>query len=433
MSSKFEAIYNSKKITVSDALSTLRPGDEAGIANCAMEPLSILDELHTLKGKIHDLHLVCCVGIADHPFWHDAEMQKCLMVHSFFFGAYTRESHRLGFASYVPCNLHNGTARRFNHRTPNVFIGTASPMDKHGFVRSSLSVALDKDFWEAADRIIMEINPYMPIVEGETQIHISDIDYIVEVDRPVPKLPSPVLSKEDETIGRYVAELVADGDTIQLGIGTIPDSVAKAFVDKHDLGVHTEMLTSSIADLVEQGVVTNKKKTLHNGKMVATFAFGSQKLYDMMDCNPSVMLMRTSYANDPWVIAQNDNMVSINTALQVDLTGQVCSESLGTLQYSGTGGQSDTAQGAIRAKNGRSIIALRSTAKNGTISTIQPFLQPGSVVSLQRNNVDYIVTEYGIAPLRGRNIRERVNNLTAIAHPDFRSELLKDAEKYWLR
>ncbi|HWQ62375.1 MAG TPA: acetyl-CoA hydrolase/transferase C-terminal domain-containing protein, partial [Negativicutes bacterium] len=219
------------------------------------------------------------------------------------------------------------------------------------------------------------------------------------------------------------------GDTVQLGIGGIPNAVAQAFLTKQDLGVHTEMITSSMADLAEAGVITGRRKTLHKGKMIGTFALGTQKLYDFIDGNPAVQLLRGDYVNNPFVIARNDNMVSINTALQVDLTGQICSESIGLKTYSGTGGQNDTAEGAIHARNGRSIIALYSTARDGTISTIQPWLTPGAAVTLSRNNIDYVVTEYGIAPLKARTIRQRVANLIAVAHPDFRRELGEAAFK----
>lgn len=314
-------------------------------------------------------------------------------------------------------------------KPPNVFIGTVTPMDKHGYCKTSISALYEKVFIENADLVIMEVNPNLPNVGGDTELPIDEIDYIIEVDRPVPILPVAEICDTDLIIGEYVASLVNDGDTIQLGIGGIPNAVALAFMSKKDLGVHTEMITSSMADLALAGVVTGKRKNLHKGKMIGTFALGTQKLYDFIDNNPSVQLLRGEYVNNPFVIAQNDNMVSINTGIQVDLSGQICSESIGLKTWSGTGGQNDTAEGAIHAKNGRSIIALNSTAKNGTISTIQPWLNPGAVVTLSRNNIDYIVTEYGIAPMKARTIRERVENLIAVAHPDFREELRQAAFK----
>jgi acyl-CoA hydrolase len=306
-------------------------------------------------------------------------------------------------------------------------------MDSHGYFRCSLSQLQESKLAEVCDRIILEVNPNIPFVGGDTAIHISQIDCLIEVDTPVPQTPRIEPNETEQTIGGYIAELIHDGDTIQLGIGGIPNAVGKALLSKHDLGVHTEMLTNSISDLVEANVVTGRKKNIHKGKIIATFALGDATLYKMMDHNPAVEILRAEYVNDPFVIKQNDNMVSINTCISIDLTGQVNSESIGAQQYSGTGGQSDTAYGAIHAKNGRSIIALTSTALDGKISSIVPVLAPGAVVSLQRNNVDLVVTEYGVARLRGRNISERVENLIAIAHPDFREELRVGARQYDLR
>jgi acyl-CoA hydrolase len=305
-------------------------------------------------------------------------------------------------------------------------------MDTHGYFKCSLCQIIEHKMAEICDLIILEVNPNMPEVGGDTFIHISQIDHLVEVDTPVPQLPKSAIGSVEETIGKYIAELVNDGDTIQLGIGSIPDAAALAFKSKKDLGVHTEMIGNSIADLVEAGTITGKKKSLHRGKIIGTFALGDKKLYDFMNNNPGVEILRGSYVNDPFVIAKNDNMVSINSCISVDLTGQINAESIGSRQYSGTGGASDTAYGAIHAKNGRSIIAVKSTVKKGTASSIVPVLAPGAIVSIQRNNIDYVVTEYGIAPLRGRSIKERVNNLIAVAHPDFRQELKAGAEQYWL-
>lgn len=432
MSGKYQELYNSKKITVEEALSLIKSGSEIGVAAFGMEPVSILKKLHTIKDRVGDVNLVCSTPMDKYEFMMDADIARSIKCESLFFGDMLRRAHEFKGASYIPSNLHDGSIRRLDYKKQNIFIGSATTMDKHGYVRSSLSLVNEKYFLENADLVILEINPNIPVVNGETEIHISNVDYVVEVDTPVPTLGCSHVSDTEKTIGEYVASLVNDGDTIQLGIGSIPDASAMAFMDKKNLGLHTEMITNSIADLVEAGVITNKKKTLHTGKLVGAFAYGNEKLYDLLDNNPSVMIMRGDYVNDPRVVAMNDNMVSINTAIQVDLTGQVCSESMGTIQFSGSGGQFDTAFGAIHSKGGRSIIALKSTAKKGSISTILPVLTPGAVVTLSRNVVDYVVTEFGIAALRGRSVGDRVNNLIAIAHPDFRSELKKEAEKYHL-
>ena len=272
------------------------------------------------------------------------------------------------------------------------------------------------------------MNPNLPRTRGDTAIHVSQVDMIVEAATPLPYLPKSQPTETDQAIGRYVASLVNDGDCIQLGIGGIPDAAAMSLMDKHDLGLHTEMLTNSIVDLMEAGVLNNRKKNFHNGRCICTFALGTQELYDMVDDNPGVEFYSGSYVNDPRIIGQNDHFISVNSGLAVDLTGQVCSESIGSRMYSGTGGQNDFAEGASYSKGGRSVICVKATKKNNTISSIVAQHATGSVVTLSRNTVDYIITEYGIAPMRGRSVRKRVENLIAIAHPDHRAELKKQAE-----
>lgn len=427
MSNRYQELYKSKLITIEEALGKIKSGDEIVAGFCGLEPMAILSKLHTIKDRIENVTVWYSLGMGSYKFFTDTSMKDHLITKSWFYSGGARAAHKLGMVSYQPVHLHNGMTRKLEVNSPNVFIGTVAPMDRHGYVRSSLSVLYEKEFIAKADLVIMEVNPNLPIVGGDTELCVDEIDYFVEVDRAIPTLPQMPMSDQEKTIGEYVASLVKDGDTIQLGIGGIPNAAALAFMNKKDLGVHTEMITTSMAELAMAGVITGKRKSLHKGKMVGTFALGSQKLYDFMDNNPSVILMRGPYVNSPFIVAKNDNMVSINTGLQVDLTGQVCSESIGHIQYSGTGGQNDTAEGAIHALNGRSIIALPSTAKEGAISTIQPFLAPGAVVTLSRNNIDYIITEFGIAYMKARTIKERVFNLIAVAHPDFRKELQQKA------
>lgn len=429
----YQKIYDEKKGTVADALAIISDGDYIVPGYCANEPFTILAQLHTLQERedIHKIRVLYSLANGDYPFFGDA-YKETFSLDSYFFGATNRRLYQEGRCSYIPVNLHEATKRKDSHDEPNVYIGSATPMDKHGYIRISLGNMVDRHYMDKVDKIILEINPNLPVVNGDTEIHIRDVDRVVEVNTPLPTIPLSKIEKEDESIGKYVASLVNDGDTIQLGIGSIPDAIALALADKKDLGIHTEMINSGMAVLIQNGVVTNKKKTLHRGKTVGTFAFGDQNLYDCLDNNPTILMLPAEYVNNPAVIAQNDNMVAINTAIQVDLTGQVGSEGIGSRHYSGSGGQTDMSQGANHAKNGRSIIALHSTAKNGTISTIQPYLTPGTVVTLSRNCVDYIVTEYGIAALKGRNVRERVENLIAVAHPDFREELREAAKKLML-
>lgn len=432
MSSIYKEIYNSKKLTVKEVLSKIKSNDEIAISTCAMEPLTIVNKLHTIKESIDNVNIWYNLGVSKPEFLMNPILREKFTINSWFFTEVMRKNHRNKNISYQPAHLHNAISRRLDYKPLNVFIGSATPMDEHGYIKSSLSLVFEKEMVETADLVIMEINPNMPIVNGDTEIHINDVDYIVEVNTPIPILSSSPITSIEKSIGQNVAKLVKNGDTIQLGIGAIPDAVAQAFINKKDLGVHTEMITNSIVDLVEAGIITNKKKTYNKGKIVGAFAFGNKRLYNFLNNNPTILMKSSSYCNNPINIARNDNMVSINSCIQVDLTGQISSESIGTRHYSGTGGQNDTATGAIHAKNGRSIIALRSTAKEDTISTIQPFLSLGSAVTMSRNDIDYIVTEYGIASMKGRTICERVNNLIEIAHPNFREQLRKDAEKFLL-
>lgn len=424
----FNDEYQKKLVSVETALSHIPSGSCIASAMCAMEPQTLLNQLHTVAQRGDNFRVITGLVLGKYPFMQDPEYKHAFKVEDSFFMGAARNSYQSGIASYSPCNLHSFSSRLFDKTVPNVALLSASEMDKDGYFSCSLCSIYEQELVERADLVILEVNSNMPVVYGDTHIHIRDVDFLIETNTPVPQLQKGIPTEEDKKIGAYIADLVHDGDTIQLGIGGIPDAVAQFLMDKKELGVHTEMLTNSIVDLVEAGVITNQRKTLNKGKMIATFAFGNEALYRMMDRNPSVELLRASYVNDPFVIAQNDNMVSINTCIAADLTGQVASETLGFRQYSGSGGQSDTAFGATHAKNGRSIIALHSTAKQGAVSTISAMLPTGSVVTLSRNVVDYIVTEYGVAAMRGRSIRERVENLIAVAHPDFRKQLRADAE-----
>lgn len=428
----YQALYDQKKVDVEEALSHIKSGDVLATSLCAMEPVALFDQLHTIAPRVENVRILTALVMGNYPFMQDAAYADKFTIESGFVMGMERKAHRAQQLNVLPGHLHNISARWAETHHPNVFLGCVSQMDEHGFCRFSLSNFHELDLLSKCDLVICQVNPNMPVVGGETEIHISQIDYLVEAYTEIPQLQPGINSEMEDTIGQYVASLVHDGDTIQLGIGGIPDASAKALMEKHDLGIHTEMITNSMADLIEAGVVTNRKKNFFKGKTVGTFALGNARLYRLLHNNPSVCIMRGSFVNDPSVIAHNDNMVSINTAIEVDLSGQVFSETLGTLQYSGSGGQNDTAEGAIHSKGGRSIIALHSTAKKGTVSTINAVATPGAVVTLSRNNVDYIVTEYGIAPMRGRSVRERVDNLIAIAHPDFRAQLRQDAQRLLL-
>lgn len=312
---------------------------------------------------------------------------------------------------------------------PDVTIIQVSPPDEHGYCSFRISCDYTKGAAENSKIVIAQINKCMPRTLGNSFIHISDMDYIVEYDQPILQLTPPKIGEIEKKIGEHCASLIEDGDTLQLGIGAIPDAVLSFLKEKKDLGIHSEMISDGVVDLILAGVINNKKKNIHTGKCIISFLMGSQKLYDYVNDNPSVELHPVDYVNHSFIIAQNNNMVSINSALQVDLMGQVNAESIGDMQFSGTGGQVDFVRGASMSNRGRSIIAMPSTASKGTISKIVMNLDLGSTVTTSRNDVDYVVTEYGIAILKGKTLRERAKALISIAHPDFRQQLMEQALK----
>ena len=429
--------YSSKVISVKKALDLVQSGYEIVTGLGAAEGRDFLMHLHTIADRVNQVKVTNCLPMSDFPFMQE-QYKDVFNLDGWFYSPSIRKAHKNGNVSFIPNHLHLAGVKRLSHVKPNIYVGSASKVDKHGFVSLSTSNTYEKRMIDVADIVIIEINPNFPTVYGDLELHINDIDYILESTYTPPVLPEVSINEKDRLIGNYIAEYVQDGDCIQFGIGGIPNAVAEALVDKKDLGVHTEMLTTGLMKLAKLGVVNGSKKTLHKGKMVCTFALGSLELYDFIDQNPSVLMLDGNYVNDPHIIGLNDNQISINTTLEIDLTGQCCSESIGSLQFSGTGGQSDTAIGAQKSKNGKSFIALYSTAMvrvNGEsekveISKIVPQLKPGAAVSLSRNDVDYVVTEYGVAALRGTNIKERVQRLIAIAHPKFRDELLQQAKDF---
>lgn len=344
---------------------------------------------------------------------------------SFFMGANVRRAVREGLADYTPIFL-SEIPRLL--RSPSFPIAAAlvsvSPPDRYGFCSLGVSVDIVKAAVESADIIIAEINKRMPRTFGQTFVRYDEFDYVVETDYPLPELPLIPPDDVTDAIGRHVASLVSDGSVLQLGIGAIPNAVLANLRDKHELGVHTEMLSDGIIDLLVNGNITNRTKQVVEGRILTSFCMGSRRLYEFVHENPLVEFYPSDFVNDPFVIAKNDNMISVNSALQVDLTGQVCADSIGHQPYSGIGGQVDFTRGAARSKGGKPIIALPSTAKNGTVSRIVPELLPGAGVVTSRGDVHYVVTEFGIAHLFGKTLRQRAMELIEIAHPDLRSELL---------
>lgn len=426
-----------KTITPEEAISLVKSGDEIVTGLGCSEGRAFFEVLHKVAGKVENVSVTNCLPMTPFKFM-EKEYTDTFFINGWFYTPPIRALHNNGNASFIPNNLHFAATKRLQHRKPDIYVGACSAIDKHGYVSLSLGNTYERRMMEAADIVILETNPNFPRTFGDVEVHVSEVDYFIEGDYEVPELPTVEPNEKDKIIGQYIADYINDGDNLQFGIGGIPNAVAEALVDKKDLGIHTEMLTSGIVKLVKAGAVTGRKKTLHKGKIVTTFIMGNQELYDFVDDNPAVMVMDGHYVNHPKVIAQNDNQVSINTAIEIDLTGQCASESIGTIQYSGTGGQADTARGAQDAKNGKSFIALYSTVsvknketgKREEKSKIVPVLTPGAIVSLQRNDVDYVVTEYGVAELRGTNVVERVERLINIAHPKFRDELWEQAKEY---
>ena len=362
-------------------------------------------------------------------FYADDSLKGKMTGYSWFSSGGARKAVNAGYADILPAYYRDVPRHIRVEYEYDAFCVSVSPMDSHGYFSLANNGSYAEAMMAKAKRIFVEVNDQQPRCLCGTQIHVSQVDAIVEFNHELPVLPPVVIDETSRTIGNLIAEQIPDGACIQLGIGAIPDATGMALKAKHDLGIHTEMFTDSMVELIECGAVNNSKKQIHRGKSVTTFAFGSKRIYDYIDDNPAIEILPVDYVNDPAVICKNDNMISINAALEVDFFGQVCAESVGTKHMSGSGGQIDYVRGACQSKGGKSFIAFTSTAKGGTISKIKPILTPGAICTTSKNDVDYIVTEYGIAHLRGRSLGERTKQLIAIAHPDFRDELTFEAKK----
>jgi acyl-CoA hydrolase len=418
--------------TLEGALAMIQSGDTIATPIYGNEPSAFLRQLHTIAPRVQGVVLWTMLTMDNYPVMCDNTLQGSIDIYTFFYNNNCRDGHETGRFQLSPLNLHSVGQCVVATRRPNVFVACVSPPDAHGMVYLSFDMQGSLECMAAADTVIFEINKQIPRIFGETAVPFNTADYCYEVDRPLPIAPIATATETDRKIAQNVLELIHDGDCIQLGIGGLLNAVGEALLERRDLGLHTEMLTTAMGKLIRAGVITGARKNFNPGKIIGTFAWGDQALYETLAENTSVQLRRACWVNDPAVIAQNDNMVSVNTALQVDLTGQICSETLGSRQYSGTGGAADFAYGAVHSKGGRGIIAIPSTTKNGTVSKILPQLTPGAVVSITRNISDYVVTEYGVAKLRNRTIRQRVDALIGVAHPDFRAELRREADRLML-
>lgn len=421
--------YKSKIKGAEEALKIIKNGDRVFIGGGAAQPQTLVKALVNRGKYLMDTEIVHTLTLGVSPYT-SPKFADIFRHNAFFISEDAREAVKEGRADYTPIFLSEVPKIIKSGLMPiDVALIQVSPPDDHGFCTLGVSVDIVKSAAETADTVIAEVNKQMPRTLGDSLIHIDDIDTIVESDLPLPEWPS---NKEDEVanrIGEYVAALIENGATIQTGYGNIPDAVLQSLHDKKDLGVHTEMFSDGVVDLVNEGVITCEKKTIHRGKIIGSFCIGSKKLYKFVDNNPMVEFHPSDYTNDPFIISRNDRMVAINSALQVDLTGQVCADSMGHVFYSGIGGHCDFMRGAARSKGGKPIVVMPSTAMNGEVSRIVPFLSQGAGVVETRGDIHYVVTEYGIAYLYGRSIRERVLELINIAHPKFRTELLKKAKE----
>ncbi len=423
--------YKSKIVNASQAISKIKRGARIFLGTGCGVPYHLVQELATNAGKMADNEIVHLLTLGDTPS-ADPKFQNQFRHNTFFVSSNIREAVSEGRADYTPIML-SDIPQLFRHRRMplDVAMIQISPPDRNGYSSLGISVDITKSASESADMVIAQVNERMPITHGDSFVDVREIDYLVPHNEPLREFQAAEVTETIDRIGAYVARLVENDSTLELGIGALPQSVCNNLLDSgvQDLGIHTEMFSDSLIPLIEKGVVTNKKKNLHRGKVIASFAMGSEKLYDYIDDNPMFHFHDTAYVNDPYVIGQNDKMIAINSALEVDLTGQVCSDSIGHSFYSGIGGQVDFIRGAKRSNGGKAIICMLSTAMDGEVSRIVPRLSEGAGVVTTRGDVDVIITEYGLATLHGKTIRERVLSLIAVAHPKFRNELLEAAKK----
>ncbi|MDZ7344532.1 MAG: 4-hydroxybutyrate CoA-transferase [candidate division KSB1 bacterium] len=425
--------YRSKRCTADEAVKAIRSGDTVYIHPGCAEPEQLVRAMVRRSAELRQVKVIhlLTAGYADYV---RPEMAEHFRHIAFFAGANVRQAINEGRADFIPIFLGEIEALISSGAIPiNVALIHLSPPDEHGFCSFGVGVDTTKTAAEHAGIVIAQINPKMPRSLGDSFIHVNKLDYIVEAEDDILEHPQGQISDIANRIGRNIAELIDDGATLQLGIGEIPDAVLYYLKEKKDLGIHTEMVSDGVVDLIERGVINNEKKTLHPGKVILGFVLGTRRLYDFIDNNPIFEFHPSQYTNDPFIISRNDKQVAINSALEVDLTGQVCADSIGYNFYSGIGGQVDFIRGAARSKGGKPIIALPATAKNDTISRIVPHLKEGAGVVTSRGDVHYVVTEYGVAYLHGKTIRERCQALIKIAHPKFRDELTRFArERRWL-
>ncbi|MFH1155506.1 MAG: acetyl-CoA hydrolase/transferase C-terminal domain-containing protein [Pseudomonadota bacterium] len=424
----WEKTYKKKLTTADEAVKHIMSGDRVVAGHACGSPDRLLKAMVANKLAYRNVEIVHMMDMGYSEYCLP-ENSDHFIHNSLFAGPASRAMINDGRGKFTPCHF-SRIPHLFKDRIlpVDVALCMVSTPDEHGFCSFGVSVDYTKPAAESAKIVIAQVTPHMPRTLGSSFIHVSEIDHIVECDdRPI-SMPNAEITPADEAIGKHCAQLIKDGDCLQLGIGAVPNAILAFLKDKIDLGIHTEMFSDGVVDLVKAGVITCRKKNIHQGRMVATFFMGTQKLYDFVHNNPCVEMFPVDYTNNPFVIAQNDNFVSVNSAIQADFTGQVVSDTLGSRQYSGTGGQVDFIRGAAMSRGGRAILAFHATAARGTVSRIVPFINQGASVTTSRADVHCIVTEYGVADLRGRSVAERAEALINIAHPDFRSGLQAEFE-----
>jgi len=393
------------------------------------EPPALLTALSEARTRWQGIRVAQILAMRKYGYF-EQDTARHVRHAALFFGGASRGGGQGGWCDFIPNYFSEiPTLIERGLMPADVVFAMASSMNAQGFFSLSLGTDYTMAAVTKARVVVLEVNPHVPFAHGQCHVHISQVTALIEDDTPILEVGLPAIGAVQEAIGKHVADMIEDGSTLQIGYGGIPDAVVMQLTHKHDLGIHTEMIGDGILKLVECGAVTNRRKTLLPGKMVATFALGSRKLYDFMHQNPMLEMHPSNFTNDPYIAGQNDKLVSINASLQVDLLGQCGSESIAHLPYSGTGGQVDFVRAANRSRGGKSFIVLPSTAKDGTISRIVPTLTPGTHATTSKNDVNYVVTEYGVAQLRGKSAKQRAQELIAIAHPDFRGWLREEAGK----
>ena len=415
-----------KRTTAEAAVSVIESGNRVFIHSVAAAPGRLIEAMTARAAELRDVEIVHLHTEGPAPY-AAPDMSGSFRVNALFVGANVRDAINKGDASYVPVFL-SETPQLFRRKILPLdvaLIQTSMP-DLHGFCSLGVSVDCSRAAVQMAKRVIAQVNPKMPRTHGDSMIHVNEIDDFIEVDDPLPEIPRPVLGETEYAIGRFCAELIEDGATLQMGIGAIPDAVLSALTNHKDLGIHTEMFSDGAIDLIEAGVINGRRKRTHPGKVVATFVMGTRRVYDFIDDNPQVAMLDVAYTNDTAVIRRNPRVTAINSAIEVDLTGQVCADSIGMRQYSGVGGQMDFIRAAALSDRGKPIIALPSVTRRGE-SRIVPFLKEGAGVVSTRAHVHFVVTEHGVANLYGKNLRQRARALIDIAHPDHRDFLEEKA------